>query len=79
DELMNLVQFDVGVKSLALELEIDKSAELILNTDPIRLKQILLNLLNNAIKFTSSGSITVKVWQQDSSTIFNVTDTGIGI
>lgn len=79
DELINLVQFDVGVKSLELKLELDKSADLTLNTDPIRLKQILLNLLNNAIKFTASGSITVKVWQQDSSTIFSVTDTGIGI
>lgn len=79
DEIINLVQFDAGVKSLALHLELEKHVELTINTDPIRLKQVLLNLLNNAIKFTSSGSITIKVWQQNQHTFFSVKDTGIGI
>lgn len=79
DEIFNLVQFDAGVKSLAVNLQLDKDAELTLNTDPIRLKQVLLNLLNNAIKFTASGTITIKVWQQAQNTFFSVKDTGIGI
>jgi len=53
--------------------------------DPVRLKQILLNLLWNAVKFTESGSITLRVCQDEQSangkiTVrFIVTDTGIGI
>ena len=48
--------------------------------DLVRLKQILTNLINNAIKFTESGGITIRVEQKDDSNLFfSVTDTGIGI
>ncbi|MBB1292487.1 CHASE domain-containing protein [Pseudoalteromonas sp. SR41-4] len=79
DELVNLVKFDVDIKSLKLILELDNNADLQLDSDPIRLKQVLLNLLNNAIKFTATGTITLKVWQQQDVTYFSVSDTGIGI
>jgi two-component system, sensor histidine kinase len=79
EEIISLVQFDVSVKSLALTLEYDKSTPLVVSTDPIRLKQILLNLVNNAIKFTAHGSISVKIWQSKTSLFVSVADTGIGI
>jgi signal transduction histidine kinase len=52
--------------------------------DPIRLHQIVLNLVSNAVKFTSKGKITVSVRliDEDSENVtieFAVTDTGIGI
>jgi len=47
--------------------------------DPFRLKQILLNLLGNAIKFTTEGTIIAKVTQTDNMIHFNVEDTGCGI
>ncbi|MEI8640225.1 hypothetical protein P4S68_00505 [Pseudoalteromonas sp. Hal099] len=63
EEVANLLQFDIEAKSLEFMLDYDKSSNLVINTDPIRLKQVLLNLINNAIKFTAKGSITLKVWQ----------------
>jgi signal transduction histidine kinase/CheY-like chemotaxis protein len=47
--------------------------------DPMRLRQILLNLVSNAIKFTDSGTITVSAQIKDNRAVFAVTDTGIGI
>ena len=53
----------------------------ILHTDPLRLKQILLNILNNAIKFTPSGSIEFCYFPNEAKThmVFYIKDTGIGI
>lgn len=50
-----------------------------INTDGGKLQQILTNLLGNAIKFTSTGSITLRVTLEERSLQFAVTDTGIGI
>lgn len=56
-------------------------AEYILFTDPFRIKQILLNILNNAIKFTTSGSIEFCYFPNEAKThlVFYIKDTGIGI
>lgn len=65
-----------------VELRFDASSpEISLFTDPQRVHQILLNLLTNAAKFTSKGSITLgySVDEEKDSVIFSVTDTGIGI
>ena len=48
-------------------------------TDPQKLRQILVNLINNAIKFTDEGKVTVRVRKLNEELIFTVTDTGIGI
>ncbi|MSR62042.1 MAG: response regulator [Planctomycetes bacterium] len=66
--------------TVALEGEVPESFE----TDPVRLKQILVNLVGNAIKFTNSGSVAVRARQKGSATEghtleLRVSDTGIGI
>jgi signal transduction histidine kinase/ActR/RegA family two-component response regulator len=52
--------------------------------DPVRIRQALLNLANNAVKFTAAGTVTITATQQDESEesvllLFSVQDTGIGI
>lgn len=68
-------------KNLALNIEIEPETSQILNTDKLRLEQVLKNLLSNAIKFTSEGGITLNVStnQAKEKIFFKVIDTGIGI
>ncbi|MDV2686419.1 ATP-binding protein [Alkalihalophilus lindianensis] len=65
-------------KPLNIELEIPKTFPLVL-ADPNRLNQILFNILHNAVKFTDTGGISVKVSQRNTYAIIAVKDTGIGI
>nr|WP_322623892.1 response regulator [uncultured Flavobacterium sp.] len=60
----------------------DKNAPLVLRTDKMRMEQIIKNLISNAIKFTSEGSVTLSVTKHpinDKLVSFTVKDTGIGI
>ncbi|HVT79914.1 MAG TPA: ATP-binding protein [Phycisphaerae bacterium] len=73
-------------KELALILRIDPATPATLQTDGVRLRQILLNLVGNAIKFTTRGSVTLTIRPaQPASTgetpmlRFDVADTGIGM
>ncbi len=68
-------------KGLTLHCEIDVSTPAVVRTDPIRLRQILVNLLGNAIKFTASGSVRCRLkWDHaEEMLIFDVSDTGPGI
>jgi PAS domain S-box-containing protein len=70
-------------KGITLEVEIPEDLHPNLRGDSGRLQQVLMNLINNAIKFTSSGGISIKVVQNQSGAKlehrFEVHDTGIGI
>jgi len=67
-------------KALSLVIDVDDNIQSI-NTDKMRLEQILKNLLSNAVKFTEQGrvSLTVRRSENGKAVLFKVTDTGIGI
>ena len=66
-------------KSLELRLQLAPSTPKTLLCDGLRLKQILNNLLSNALKFTQEGSVTIEVDSGDGMVNFHVVDTGPGI
>lgn len=68
----------VEAKNLQLLVDLENSPKEIY-TDPLVLKEILFNVLGNAIKFTFEGSITLKISSNDRYWLFQIIDTGIGI
>ncbi len=48
-------------------------------TDRIRLRQVLVNLINNALKFTQKGNVSVSYWEENRTLYFEIKDTGVGI
>jgi len=76
--ILALVKEKAAHKGLIIRLEIQANIKNII-ADPLRLKQMLLNLLFNAIKFTIKGSVGLQISQQDGFLRFTVWDTGIGI
>ncbi len=76
--VLALVKEKAANKGLQMRLDIDSNIENMV-ADPLRLKQILLNLLFNAIKFTKTGTVGLEVKSQDKLMYFTVWDTGIGI
>ncbi len=80
----DIIKYSAGKKNLELMLHIDPAMPRFAVTDPIRLKQILANLLGNAVKFTEKGEVELKVIYKPLSDgkgrlSFFVRDTGIGI
>ena len=66
-------------KNLTFSTQIAPDVSEWIATDPLRLSQVLNNFISNAIKFTETGSVTLKVLLQDTQIVFEVIDTGIGI
>ena len=84
NNLNNAFTFDTQSKNNELKFVVDKNIPKQLYGDETKLYQILINLLNNAVKFTDNGHIYLKVKQEalndDNCTIrFEISDTGIGI
>jgi PAS domain S-box-containing protein len=77
---VNVVNYELREKKLALELSLDAKLPIVIRGDETRLKQIIVNLLHNSIKFTDTGTIRVAVERISKKKIqFMVSDTGIGM
>jgi signal transduction histidine kinase/ActR/RegA family two-component response regulator/HPt (histidine-containing phosphotransfer) domain-containing protein len=82
--MLHLFETKIQEKNLELVKEHDSKIPEVLVGDPVRLHQIILNLVSNAVKFTTKGKISVssRLLKQNAETVtieFAVTDTGIGI
>lgn len=88
DSALRTIRLQADGKGVALEFELMDDVPRFLKGDPGRLRQVLINLLNNAVKFTEHGSVrvTVGLWrgadQESDRPVglqFSVKDTGVGI
>jgi signal transduction histidine kinase/ligand-binding sensor domain-containing protein/CheY-like chemotaxis protein len=79
EELLFLFSVRASEKQLELGYSISKDCPRYILGDVHRLRQVVSNLLNNAIKFTSKGSINLEVHFVNKVIVISVTDTGIGI
>ncbi len=82
--MLSIFRYRIDPTAIALHCYIDARIPVLLHGDPHHLRQILVNLLGNAVKFTEQGKILLRVEQLDAGSDghllrFSVTDTGIGI
>jgi CheY-like chemotaxis protein len=83
-EFIRTIDVRVKKKNLTLDFIFDPLIPVFVKADPGRLRQVLFNLIDNAVKFTSSGTITIESKLKEDSDAamtlaFSVSDTGIGI
>jgi CheY-like chemotaxis protein/HPt (histidine-containing phosphotransfer) domain-containing protein len=84
DSVAGTFRTQAAAKKLALDVDIESGSDDVLIGDPTRVRQILFNLLGNAIKFTQQGSVRVRAATQPlgdgvTRVLLSVTDTGIGL
>ncbi|HEX3840783.1 MAG TPA: PAS domain S-box protein [Acidimicrobiales bacterium] len=84
DNVLDLLGRPAETKGLRLAAVVDESVPIIVSGDPVRVRQVLINLIGNAIKFTRTGEIGVRVFESESVDgeavlRFEVADTGDGI
>ncbi len=79
NEVISLLNPKAIAKELNLEVNIAPELPTNIIIDPLRLKQVLMNLLNNGIKFTRAGYVKLDIYKQDNNIKFVISDSGIGI
>lgn len=77
-DVVRIVEPEAQRRHLRLRL-LDADAPCILDTDPGKLRQILINLLGNAVKYTAVGEVVVSLTPSEAEVAFHVTDTGPGV
>ena len=79
DECIKLYKHSIQKKRLEIQTEFSVKHDIEIGTDFQRLKQILNNLLGNAVKFTSEGAIKLSIEKNSNKLLFTVKDSGIGM
>jgi signal transduction histidine kinase len=79
EEVTSITAPLASAKNLALFIENKSDQEVEISADRTRLRQVMINLINNAIKFTEKGKISMRVTPQGEQVLIVVRDTGVGI
>ena len=83
NDIMNMIFIKARDKQLKFEILVDETLPNVLWGDDVRIRQILINLLNNAVKYTQKGKVTLsvsgKIEENEVIMCYEVADTGIGI
>ena len=79
DDVLGLLHFKAQDKGIGLVSHVDAGADGHFSGDRTRLRQVLVNLVSNGLKFTSKGQVQLKVHRTAKGVHFDVIDTGIGI
>lgn len=83
-DIVNMIWVRARKKGLEFHVNVDQSMPSQFFGDEVRIKQILINVLNNAVKYTSEGAVTLSIqWKKlendQAQIVYSVTDTGMGI
>jgi len=78
-EVRVLCDAKLGKKQVSVTIHIKEPFPDYINTDPQRLKQILMNILGNAIKFTDQGEVAIHCEARNHQLIFRISDSGVGV
>lgn len=79
EEVVSITAPLASEKSVSLFIAADSDHEVEINADRTRLRQVLLNLVNNAVKFTEEGRISIRAIRESNNVLISVKDTGVGI
>lgn len=79
EQVVDLISIEAFNRGLEIITDIDFSIPSIICGDPVRIQQIILNLLKNAVKFTNHGYIHLELKKAGQNILFTIKDTGIGI
>jgi signal transduction histidine kinase len=79
EEVTSITSGLANDKNLKLFIEPDSDPDAEINADKIRLRQVMINLVNNAIKFTEKGDIAIRVTREENNILISVKDSGMGI
>lgn len=79
EETIKEMKIQADTKGLVLSAALDPNTKSLISADKDRLKQVLINIIGNSIKYTPKGSVEVKVSNRDNNLVLIVKDTGIGM
>jgi signal transduction histidine kinase len=79
NEVISITSNLAGEKDLSLSIESDSNEEVEIVADRTRLRQVMINLVNNSVKFTDKGGISIRATLDHENVLISVKDTGIGI
>jgi signal transduction histidine kinase len=79
EETIKEMKIQADAKGLVLSCSLEPNTKSLISADKDRLKQVLINIIGNSIKYTPSGSVEVKLLNRDNNLVLMIKDTGIGM